>query len=312
VGLELLGKARELAEKTQTKVTAVLLGHGVRPLAQELITYGADAVLLAEDPKLESYGLLPYALVMEGLIKTHRPDILLMGATAMGVELAPRVAAKVNTGLSAHCIDLQLDQEGRLLQVVPGWGGGVIATIVCPDHRPQMATVMPGAMKALPPTDKEGEIIDTTVQLPDRDLGPRLIEMVREEPEELPLEKADVVVAGGWGIGSQENWKMIDELASVLCGAVGATRPPVDEGWAEEGQMIGQSGKTVRPTLYIGAGISGVMHHVVGMDQSKHIICINSDPNAEIFQVSDVIVVEDFKKIIRPLIEEIKERFKKV
>ena len=313
VVLELLGKARELAELSHGKVSAVLLGNQIRPLAEKLIKFGADSVFLAEDPGLEIYRLIPYALVMEGLIKAHQPDILLMGATAMGVELAPRVAAKVKTGLSAHCIDLRLDEEGRLLQVVPGWGGGVIATILCPDHRPQMATVMPGAMKALPPMERRGgDIIDTKVQLPDRNLGPGVLETVRETPEELPLEKADVVVAGGWGIGNRENWKMIDELAEVLCGAVGATRPPVDEGWAKEGQMIGQSGKTVRPTLYIGAGISGVMHHVVGMDQSKHIISINSDPDAEIFQVSDVIVVEDFKKIIPPLIAEIKKRFKNI
>jgi electron transfer flavoprotein alpha subunit len=310
VSLELLGKARELAVQSNKKVIGVLLGQDVKPLARNLIDCGADAVLLADDPHLEDYRLLPYALVLENLIKTHQPDILLMGATALGVELAPRVAAKVRTGLSAHCIDLKLDSEGRLLQVVPGWGGGVIATISCPDHRPQMATVMPGTMKALSPVERTGGVRETEVQLPEADMGPEVLEVKREKPEELPLEKADVVIAGGWGIGSEENWKMIDELASVLGGAVGATRPPVDEGWIEEGQMIGQSGKTVRPALYIGIGISGVMHHVVGMDQSKHIITINSDPNAEIFETSDVIVVEDFKKIVPKLTEGLKAKLK--
>ena len=310
VSLELLGKARELADQANQNVIGILLGHNLKPLAQNLLNFGADAVLLADDTHLENYRLIPYALVLENLIKTYQPDILLMGATALGVELAPRVAAKVRTGLSAHCIDLKLDSEGRLLQVVPGWGGGVIATISCPDHRPQMATVMPGTMKALSPVERTGEVREIEVQLPEADMGPEVLEVKREKPEELPLEKSDVVIAGGWGIGSEENWKMIEELASVLGGAVGATRPPVDEGWIEEGQMIGQSGKTVRPTLYIGIGISGVMHHVVGMDQSKHIITINSDPNAEIFETSDVIVVEDFKKIVPKLTEGLKVKLK--
>lgn len=310
VSLELLGKARELADQANKKVIGVLLGHEVEPIAQILINYGADCVLLADDTHLENYRLLPYSLVLESLIKTYAPEILLMGATSLGVELAPRVAAKVRTGLSAHCIDLRWDSEGRLLQVVPGWGGGVIATIACPDHRPQMATVMPGTMKAQSPVGRKGELKAIEVQLPEADMGPEVLEVKKEKPEELPLEKADVVIAGGWGIGSKENWKLIEELASVLGGAVGATRPPVDEGWVEERQMIGQSGKTVRPTLYIGIGISGVMHHVVGMDQSKHIITINSDPGAEIFETSDVIVVEDFKKIIRKLIDGIKAKLK--
>jgi electron transfer flavoprotein alpha subunit len=308
VGLELIAKARELAGDPGQPVTAVLLGDGVTSLCQILIDHGADRVLLGDNPRLAVYRLLPYTLALETFIKEETPDILLMGATAMGVELAPRIAARVRTGLSAHCIDLRLDDQGNLLQVVPGWGGGVIATISCPDHRPQMATVMPGAMKALAPLERKGEIVEMDIQLPERNLGPKVLEVTQERPEERPLEKAEVVIAGGWGIGSKENWGMIQELADLLGGAVGATRPPVDEGWAEEGQMIGQSGKTVRPLLYIGIGISGVMHHVVGMDQSKHIICINHDPKAEIFDVADLIVVEDYKKILPPLIAEIKSR----
>jgi electron transfer flavoprotein alpha subunit len=310
VSFELLGKARELAEQAESKVAAVLLGHDVRDLAETLIQYGADSVLLADDAQLGMYRLLPYTLVLDGLIREHHPEILLFGATAMGVELAPRVAAKARTGLSAHCIDLRLDSEGQLIQVVPGWGGGVVATITCPVRRPQMATVMPGTMMAHSPVEREGEIIEIEIHLPELNLGPEVVEIEKEESEELPLEKADVVIAGGWGIGGQEDWQMIEELAGLLGGAVGATRPPVDEGWASEEQMIGQSGKTVRPTLYIGVGISGVMHHVVGMDQSKHVISINRDPDAEIFEVSDVIVAEDFRKIVPKLIEEIRARLK--
>ncbi|MCP4667408.1 MAG: electron transfer flavoprotein subunit alpha/FixB family protein [Deltaproteobacteria bacterium] len=310
VSLELLGKARELADQAGQRVAAVLIGHQVKTHAQTLINYGADAVLVADTAPLADYRLIPYALVLERLIKECGPEILLMGATSMGMELAPRVAAKVGTGLSAHCIDLKLGGDGQLLQVVPGWGGGVIATIACPDHRPQMATVMPGAMKALSPAEREGEVRRAEIQLPDGNLGPAVLEVRREKPQERPFEKAEVVVAGGWGMGNEENWKMIEELARVLGGAVGATRPPVDEGWAREGQMIGQSGKTVRPTLYIGVGISGVMHHVVGMDQSRHIITINSDKNAEIFETSDVFVVEDFRKIVPQLITELQSRIK--
>ena len=309
VSLELLGKARELADQSAMRVTAILVGHHIKSLAQVLINHGAHSVLIADDPRLESYRLIPYSLVMEQLIREYEPDILLMGATAMGVELAPRVAAKVQTGLSAHCIDLRLD-DGQLLQVVPGWGGGVIATITCPDHRPQIATVMPGIMPVRKPVEGSGAVLDVAVKLPDNNLGPEVLEVTMEKPKEPPLEKADVVVAGGWGIGGEENWHMIEELASLLGGAVGATRPPVDEGWAREGQMIGQSGKTVRPTLYIGIGISGVMHHVVGMDQSKYTININTDPEADIFKVSDVIIVDDFKKILPPLIREIRSRLK--
>ncbi|MBL7212785.1 MAG: electron transfer flavoprotein subunit alpha/FixB family protein [Desulfobacteraceae bacterium] len=308
VTLELLGKARGLAGQNQGKVTAIILGQGIKPLAQTLLNYGADSVLVADNPVLDPYRLIPYSLVFEKLIKEYHPEILLMGATFMGVELAPRVAARVRTGLSAHCVDLKLDKDGKLLQVVPGWGGGVIATIACPDHRPQMATVMPGTMKPLSPEERKGEIKEIEINLPDKDLGPKVLEIKREKAEGLPLEKAEVVVAGGWGVGSREDWKQVEELAGVLGGAVGTTRPPVDEGWAEEGQMIGQSGKTVRPKLYMGIGISGVMHHVVGMDQSEHIITINSDANAEIFETSDVIVVEDFRKILPKLIQKIRER----
>jgi electron transfer flavoprotein alpha subunit len=308
VAFELLGKARELADRAGVAVGAVLLGHEVGPLAQSLIRHGAGNVYLIDEPQLASYRLIPYALAVAQTVRQYDPGALLMGATAMGVELAPRIAAKLETGLSAHCVDLRLNQEGLLLQLVPGWGGGVIASIICPDRRPQMATVMPGAMRPLEAMDRQGQVIELSPDLSGSPPGPEVIRFRKEEAEDLPLEKAEVVVAGGWGVGSKENWAMIEDLAEALGGAVGATRPPVDEGWAREGQMIGQSGRTVRPTLYIGIGISGVMHHVVGMDQSKLVITINNNPKAEIFDVSDVIVVEDFKKIVPRLIEEIRRR----
>ncbi len=308
VSLELLGKANELADQAKRPITAVLLGHNIKFLSKTLINHGADSVLVVDSPVLNYYQVLSYTFVMGHLIKTYQPEVLIMGATSMGVEFAPRVAARVETGLSAHCIDLKIDKNGQLLQVVPGWGGGVIATIICPDHRPQMATVMPGIMKSLTPMERRGRIKEIELNLPDENLNPKILEVKIEAPKERPLEKADVVIAGGWGIGSRENWKMIENLADLLGGAVGATRPAVDEGWVEEWQMIGQSGKTVRPTLYIGIGISGVMHHVVGMDQSRQVISINTDPDADIFDVSDVIVVEDFRKVLPKLIKEIQYR----
>jgi electron transfer flavoprotein alpha subunit len=310
VGLELLGKARELAAASGGTVAALLLGAKVAVLADRVIASGADMVLIAEHPLLEPYRLLPYTAVLAQACQEYHPAIMLFGATAMGMELAPRLAARLNTGLSAHCIDLQVDANGNLLQMVPGWGGGVVATIRCPDHRPQMATVMPGVMKKSEPSPRSGQVTNLDVS-EDLDIpGPKILEVHREEPKAMPLEVAEVVVAGGFGIGGKEGWKLLEELAGLLGGAVGATRPPVDEGWALEEQMIGQSGKTVRPRLYLGVGISGMSHHVVGMDGSEFVVAINSDPKAPIFQVADISIVGDFREIIPPLLEEIRHRRK--
>jgi electron transfer flavoprotein alpha subunit len=310
VGLELLGKARELADTVGARVAALLLGDGVLPLADSLISWGADLVLVADHPGLEPYRLLPYTQVLAEACRARQPDIMLFGATRLGVELAPRLAARLRTGLSAHCIDLKLDADGQLLQLVPGWGGGVLATIKTPGHRPQMATVMPGVMKKLQPVSRSGQVIPLTLSA-DLDLsGPQVLEVHREAPQELPLETAEVVVAGGYGVGGPEGWKRLEELARLLGGAVGATRPPVDEGWASEEQMIGQSGKTVRPRLYIGVGISGMSHHVVGMDQAEFVVAINTDPKAAIFEVADLAIVADQGEIIPLLLDELRRRAK--
>ncbi|MFZ0051877.1 MAG: electron transfer flavoprotein subunit alpha/FixB family protein [Desulfobaccales bacterium] len=309
VGLELLGKARELAAASGGTVAALLLGANVGYLAHRLIAHGADMVLMGEHPLLEPYRLLPYTAVLAQACREYHPDILLFGVTSLGMELAPRLAARLNTGLSAHCMELRLDADGNLLQMVPGWGGGVVATIKCPEHRPQMATVMPGVMKKREPSRRSGEIINLDIG-EDLDVsGPQVLEVYREEPKEMPLEVAEVVVAGGFGIGGKEGWQLLEELAGLLGGAMGATRPPVDEGWAAEEQMIGQSGKTIRPRLYIGVGISGMSHHVVGMDGSELVVAINSDPKAPIFAVADICIVGDFREIIPPLLDEIRRRF---
>lgn len=308
VGLELLGKARELAEASGGAVAALLVGAQVAPLVDPVIAHGADLVLMAEHSTLEPYRLLPYTALLAQTCRERRPAILLFGATAMGMELAPRLAARLETGLSAHCIDLQLDGDGHLLALVPGWGGGVVATIKCPVHLPQMATVMPGVMKKSKPAQRAGRVINLALS-PDMDVsGPRVLEISRDKPQARPLEKAEVVVAGGFGIGGPEGWQLLEELAGLLQGAVGATRPPVDEGWAAEEQMIGTSGKTVRPRLYMGVGISGMSHHVVGMDGSEVVVAINADPRAPIFEVADIAVVGDYREIIPPLVAEIRQR----
>jgi electron transfer flavoprotein alpha subunit len=309
VGLELLGKARQLADKINSTVTAVLLGYQVQYMGTQLIASGADRVLVGDHPDLESYRLLVYCHVLTTLIKEYKPESVLMGATALGTELAPRIAARLRTGLSAHCIDLDVDQNGQLLQKVPGWGGGVVATIVCPDHRPQMATIMPGVMVQSYDSSRRGEVVNVPISLPQGDLGPRILETIRSKSEEgLPLEKAEIVVAGGWGVGTVERWASVEELAQLLGGSVGATRPAVDEGWARESQMIGQSGKTIRPKLYIGVGISGMMAHVAGIDQSEYIVAINQDSKAPIFEGSDLGLVADLNVLLPLLIAEIRSK----
>jgi electron transfer flavoprotein alpha subunit len=305
VSLELLGKARELAGASDRAVVGLLLGHQVAALADLAIAHGADLVLLADHPALEPYRLLPYTAVLAGACRDYQPAVLLFGATSLGLELAPRLAARLQTGLSAHCLDLQVDADGRLLALVPGWGGGVVATITCPRHQPQMATVMPGVLPKPAPAPRSGQIIPLAIGA-DLDLsGPQVLEVHREAPKARPLEEAEVVVAGGWGIGGPAGWRLLEELAALLGGAVGATRPPVDEGWALEEQMIGQSGKTVRPRLYIGVGISGMSHHLVGMDEAGFVVAINSDPQAPIFEVADLILVGDYREIIPPLLTEL-------
>jgi len=306
--LELVGAAAAIARQTSGSAVAVLLGQDIAGLADDLIVHGADRVLVVDDPRLAVYRLLPYASALKKLCRQEDPDVFLFGATSLGVELAPRVAAMLQTGLSAHCIDLKLDEEGRLLQVVPGWGGGVLATIRCEKSRPAMATVMPGVFPKKRMEGRQGEIL----KLPagdDIDLsGPKIVKIEMQEPKGVPLEGADVVVAGGWGIGNAEDWKLIEELVDLLCGAVGATRPPVDEGWAAEDRMIGQSGRIVKPRVYIGVGISGMMHHVVGMDASEYVIAVNKDEKAAIFETADLAVVGDFRKILPLLIREIRAK----
>jgi electron transfer flavoprotein alpha subunit len=305
VGLELLGKALALAHPTGRKVAAVLIGHPLKQLYEELSRFGADEVFIADHPLLSAYCNQTYAKVLEAAIRQYQPETFLLGATAMGTDLGARLAAKLRTGLSAHCIDLRLSPEGELRAVVPGWGGNVLATIHCPHAKPQMATVMPGVFEMPKERDGEVEIIPLEVNIKPEDISYQILKVEKEEIQESSLGKSEVVIAGGWGIGSKQDWHWLEELASALKGAVGATRPPVDEGWAREDQMIGQSGRTVHPKLYIGVAISGQMHHMVGVKGGEFIVAIDQDPRAPIFEQCDLGLVGDFREIVPPFIKAI-------
>jgi electron transfer flavoprotein alpha subunit len=307
VGLELLGKALEIAAPIGWKVASVLVGHSLNELTEQLLTYGAHEVLVADHPLLGSYCNQSYAKVLENAIRKHQPEIFLSGATAMGTDLSARLAAKLRTGLSAHCIGLELSSEMKLLAVVPGWGGHVLAKIYSPSTQPQMATVMPGVFEKPQRSKPRGKIIPMDVDIGPGDVTYQVLEIEGREIQEDTLERAEVIVAGGWGIGSREEWHWVEEVASILNGAVGATRPPLDEGWAKEGQMIGQSGRTVHPKLYIGVAISGQMHHMVGIRDAETVVAINQDPQAPIFEFCDLGLVGDYKEILPPLIEFVKQ-----
>lgn len=304
VSLELLQAANELSQKfSQAEVAAVLLGYKIRELASPLFSWGAQRVFLADHPFFENYLALPYTRVISELIRQKRPQIFLLPATSLGTDLAARIAVRVHTGLSAHCTSLDIDERGILKQVVPAFGGKVMATILCPHHLPQMATIRPGVYRRAPTQGKKGEVEEIPVKILPADERQRVLEIHWEKKSVRSLEEAEVVVAGGAGIGNRQDWQMVERLADVLQGAVGGTRPPLDEGWITEEQMIGQSGKTIRPKLYIGIGISGVIQHVVGIQEAKAIIAINNDPQAAIFQIADLGVVADFRKIVPLLIE---------
>jgi len=306
VSREMLGCGREIADKLNTDLGAVLLGHEVEALADELVAYGADKVYLAESELLTFYHSEAYAAIIGDLVKEHSPEIFLLGATSTGRDLAPRLAAKLRTGLTADCVRLDVDDNCQLLQMVPAFGGNVMATVVCPKHRPQMATVRPGVMRACRTVkQRRGTVVKIPVDLKQEDLNIKILDVVEEEHRAAPIETAEVVVAGGWGVGSVDNWRLVEKLARSMGAAVGATRPPVDERWASEDQLIGQSGKTIRPRLYVGIAISGAMQHVVGIEESKVIVAINKDPNAAIFKTADLGIVADFRELVPSLIEQI-------
>jgi electron transfer flavoprotein alpha subunit len=309
VSLELLHIARVLqAKRGKGEVWAILLGHQVRSLAEKIATCGAERVLWGDHPSLANYLCLPYTRIVSQLVMRYRPEIFLFPATSLGTDLAARVAIRVGTGLSAHCTGLEINEKGELLQVVPAFGGKVMAIIQCKNHRPQMATVRPGVFRGEKVEGIKGRIEEVPVEISPLDARQRLVAVYPERALRRPIEEAEIVVAGGAGIGSREDWKWVEELAEVLNASVGGTRPPLDEGWIREEQMIGQSGKTIRPKLYINIGVSGVMQHTVGIQDAKVIVSINQDPKAAIFECSDLGVVADFREILPLLIEKLKQK----
>jgi electron transfer flavoprotein alpha subunit len=305
VSLQLMGHARTLADQLGVSAEAILLGDGVGDEARQLVAAGADRVYLGDAPHLAIYQPEAYTRIAVELAREHKPDILLLGSTPMGRELAPLIAARLETGLTAHCIDLVLDENGILQQQVPAYGG--LISIICPERRPQMATVAKGVFPSPEPdTSRVGE----TVYLdPPEDSSWRVetVQIVREEPEGVPLETAQIVVAGGAGVGDAAGWQSIVELAEVLTAGLGSTRPIVDEGWAELETMIGQSGKMVNPTLYIGVALSGEQQHMVGITDAQVMVAINNDENAPVFEQVDIGIVDDCREFVPALINKIRE-----
>ena len=318
VSLELVSKGRELADRLGVKLEAVLLGNGVKACCDTLIRYGCDKVLLAEDPRLEPFTVLPYAKVLMDLIRERKPNILLFGATLKGRELAPRVASEKLAGLTADCTDLRIDDfvdpktknayTDKLMQIRPAFGGNIIATIVNTWDDPQMVTVREGVMKlGAPDASRKGEVERVKVALSDAETVVKVLERVRAD-KEVDLKGAQIIVAGGYGVGSKENFKLIRDLAEAIGGEVGASRAAVDAGWISHDHQVGQTGVTVRPRLYIACGISGAIQHRAGMTEAKKIIAINTDPGAPIFSCAHYAIVGDLNSVIPQMIKAFKAK----
>ncbi|HPL29184.1 MAG TPA: FAD-binding protein, partial [Anaerolineae bacterium] len=307
VAEQLMSKARELADVLGAKAEAVVIGHGVEDLCGRLIRQGADTVYLADDPQLAHYRTEPYARVLTDLIREKKPEIVLFGATVIGRDLAPRISQRLHTGLTADCTGLDIDESERLLlQTRPAFGGNVMATIVCPRHRPQMSTVRPGVMIARPPDDsRTGTVERVPVALEQQDLRVLVQEVVKEARRRAELEGARIIVSGGRGLGNAEGFRLIEELAAAIGGEVGASRAAVDAGWITQDHQVGQTGKTVHPDIYVACGISGAIQHQAGMKESKFIIAINKDAGAPIFRLADVGIVGDLYKVVPEIIKEI-------
>jgi electron transfer flavoprotein alpha subunit len=310
VSLQLVGQAQKLADELQTFAEVVLLGDKLDGQTEQLFAAGADRVYLGNDPDLAFYQPHIYADMIVKLAQERQPDIVLVGSTPMGKELAPLVAARLETGLTAHCIDLVLDENKILEQRVPAYGG--LISIICPEKRPQMATVAKGVFPT-PELDenrrhtrgtKEIVLLDVPHDLP---LQIQTLEIVRQEPQGVPLESASIVVAGGAGAGDLEGWRKIAKLAQVLNAALGSTRPAVDEGWTGLETMIGQSGKMVNPELYIGVGLSGELQHMVGIADAQVMVAINSDPKSPVFEQVDYGIVDDCREFVPVLVDKIQE-----
>ena len=322
VSLELLTKGRELAATLGVKLEAVVIGENLAGMEKELARYGTDTVWVADDKELAPFRTLPHTAVMCGLIEEEKPQIVLFGATCVGRDFAPRVSSALHSGLTADCTQLVIgdhrdaksgkEYKDLLYQIRPAFGGNIIATIVNPDHRPQMATVREGVMRkeyAAQPAAGEVKLIDWKRYVKDSDLAVKIVERQIEE-RKIDIKGANIIVAGGYGMGSKENFRLVHELAEVLGAEVGASRAAVDAGFTEHARQVGQTGVTVRPKLYIACGISGQIQHTAGMDQSSMIISINTDPEAPINKIADYAIVGDVNEIIPKMIKYYKQNSK--
>ena len=316
----MLGKAKELAADLSTDVTAVLIGSGVKGLVDQLAEYGADKVIVVDDPELKEYRTEPYAHALASVINEYKPEIVLVGATAIGRDLGPRVSARVATGLTADCTVLEIgdfpinpvpnqeQKHNQLLMTRPAFGGNTIATIACPDNRPQMATVRPGVMQKIDPiAGAKAEVIEYNPGFTPNNKYVEILDVVKELSDTVDIMDAKILVSGGRGVGSAENFKILQDLADVIGGTVSCSRAVVDNGWLPKELQVGQTGKTVRPNVYFAIGISGAIQHTAGMEESDIIVAINKDETAPIFDVADYGIVGDLNKIVPKLTEELKK-----
>lgn len=319
IAFELLGKAKDLAKDLNTEVTAMLLGSGIKGLADQLAEYGADKVIVVDDPELKDYRTEPYAHALASIINQYKPEIVLVGATAIGRDLGPRVSARVATGLTADCTVLEIGDfplqampgqeqlHNQLLMTRPAFGGNTIATIACPYNRPQMATVRAGVMQKIDPIKGAKAVVEEFNPgfTPDNKYV-EILDIVKSVVDTVDIMDAKILVSGGRGVGSPENFKLLEDLAEVLGGTVSCSRAVVDSGWKPKDLQVGQTGKTVRPNVYFAIGISGAIQHVAGMEESDIIIAINKDADAPIFDVADYGIVGDLNKIVPKLTESLK------
>ena len=305
VAIELLGEGRKLADEIGTTLSAVLLGENVSSLTKDLIAYGADTVYVADDPALKNYTTDSYTKVIYDAIQKYLPEIVLYGATHIGRDLGPCLSVQCETGLTADCTKLTIDPvDKKIQQTRPAFGGNLMATIVCPEHRPQMSTVRPGVMeKAAYDAGRTGEVIPLEVNLTEKDMRTQVLEIVKDLGEQVSLTDAKIIVSGGMGLGKPEGFDLIRQLADKLGGVVGSSRACVDAGWIPHSYQVGQTGTTVKPRIYIACGISGAIQHVAGMKESDYIVAINKNESAPIFEIADYGIVGDLYEVIPALIE---------
>jgi len=308
VSLELMGEGRKISDELGEELCAVVLGNNIEGLAAPLAQHSADKIYLIDSPWLASYSGEPYADVLSNLIRDKAPRAVLCGATSIGGDLAPRLAARLKTGLVSNCVALKLGDDGLLLQTKPTYGGKVHSTIICPNARPQIATVGPGILKIKSVNIPEkAEIIKVVPRFSSQRQRTKTAGVIKADPKTIDLSEAEIIVAGGRGVGSAENFKIIEELADVLGGCVAGSRMAVDAGWVPSDKLVGQTGVTVTPRLYVACGISGALHHTLGMKDSRTIVAINTDGNAPIFKLADLGIIGNLLDVVPTIVEQLRE-----